>query len=98
MENSTRRTTVWASTTRAMGRLGPYTSPVPRRLTMALALAGLEIGCSDRVLEIPIQAEDQSLVMISQGPAGRSALACEVAIGCPNLDLGPEDWRVWSKQ
>ncbi|MBK6687372.1 MAG: hypothetical protein IPG45_23075 [Deltaproteobacteria bacterium] len=61
---------------------------------MALALAGLEIGCSDRVLEIPIQAEDQSLVMISQGPAGRSALACEVAIGCPNLDLGPEDWRV----
>lgn len=73
-----------------MGRLAAYSNRVPRRLTMALLLA----ACSQRNLEIPIQPEDQSLVVVHERVAGRSALACAVDEGCPDLDLGNEEWRV----
>lgn len=57
---------------------------------MALVLA----ACSQRNLEIPIEPEDQSLVVIHDGVSGRSALACAVDGGCRDLELGTEEWRV----
>lgn len=61
---------------------------------MALAVAVLGAACSDRVLQLPIQADDQSLLLIQDGPTGRSARACAVDGGCVDQALGREGWRI----